>query len=119
MILAKSPLRVTNTASRLCAKAITSVTGLTAVVKEPNDVLIAGSKVAGMLAETREQRVVLGIGVNVNQSAGELPERSEIPASSLRIERGHEVDRLELLVELLARLEQSYDAWVAGGPAQN
>src|SRR5436190_8578745 len=51
------------------AKAIASVTGTAPEIKLPNDVLIAGRKVAGILAEARDGRVVLGVGVNVNVSA--------------------------------------------------
>jgi BirA family biotin operon repressor/biotin-[acetyl-CoA-carboxylase] ligase len=55
---------------------------------------------------------VLGIGVNVNVPEGALPSEVERPATSLLVETGHEVDRAELLVELLERLEWAYDDWV-------
>jgi BirA family biotin operon repressor/biotin-[acetyl-CoA-carboxylase] ligase len=87
--------------------------GLDATVKEPNDVLIAGRKVAGVLAEAVEGRVTLGIGVNVSQAADELPERPVFPATSLALELGTAPDRRALLVDLLAELERRYDAWRA------
>ena len=99
-------------AAAACADAITAVTGLAAAVKHPNDVLVGGRKVAGVLAEAREGRVVLGIGINVSQSHGELPERVEHPATSLLLETGHDFDRAELLIVLLDHLEHAYDAWV-------
>ena len=86
--------------------------GLEATVKEPNDVLVAGRKVAGVLAEAVEGRVTLGIGLNVSQRADELPERALFPASSLELELGRRVDRAELLLELLRLLEERYAAWV-------
>jgi BirA family biotin operon repressor/biotin-[acetyl-CoA-carboxylase] ligase len=86
--------------------------GFAAEVKWPNDVLIGGRKVAGILAEAREGRVVLGIGINVNVPADGLPAEIDRPATSLLAETGSEIDRAELLVELLAVLEQRYDAWV-------
>ena len=82
---------------------------------DPNDVQVNGRKVAGILAEAREGRVVLGIGVNVNVPAEELPQEVETPATSLLVEAGSELDRAELLAVLLERLEQRYDAWLSGG----
>jgi BirA family biotin operon repressor/biotin-[acetyl-CoA-carboxylase] ligase len=99
-------------AAQACAEAIGAATGLTASVKEPNDVLIAGRKVAGILGEAREGYVVLGIGINVNVPAAELPSRAEIPATSLLEETGEHVKRAPLLAELLERLQLHYDAWV-------
>jgi BirA family biotin operon repressor/biotin-[acetyl-CoA-carboxylase] ligase len=85
------------------------VTGLEPEIKLPNDVLIGGRKTAGILAEAREGRVVLGIGVNANLAESDLPEAA---ATSLLVETGAEVDRVELLVEILDRLERHYDRWV-------
>ena len=65
-----------------------------------------------MLAEARESRVVLGIGINVNIPQEELPQEVDVPATSLLVETGRELDRADLLVELLERLERRYDAWV-------
>jgi BirA family biotin operon repressor/biotin-[acetyl-CoA-carboxylase] ligase len=84
-------------------------------VKEPNDVLVGGRKVAGVLGEASEGRVVLGIGVNANQAAGQLPQATRLPATSLRLERGRPVDRAELLAAILAALERRYDAWLSAG----
>jgi BirA family biotin operon repressor/biotin-[acetyl-CoA-carboxylase] ligase len=98
-------------AGEACADAIATVAGLTPEIKLPNDVLISGRKVAGILAEAREGRVVLGIGVNVNVLEEDLPTEVDLPATSLLVEKGHEIDRAELLVELLDRLERAYDDW--------
>jgi BirA family transcriptional regulator, biotin operon repressor / biotin---[acetyl-CoA-carboxylase] ligase len=99
-------------ADRACAAAIAAVTGVEPEIKLPNDILISGRKVAGILAEAREGRVVLGIGVNVNVPKGDLPTEVDRPATSLLVETGREVDRVELLVDLLERLELAYDDWV-------
>jgi BirA family biotin operon repressor/biotin-[acetyl-CoA-carboxylase] ligase len=101
-------------AGEACAGAIAAATGTTPEIKLPNDVLISGRKVAGILAEAREGRVVLGIGVNVNVPEEELPTEVDVPATSLLAETGRELDRAELLVELLDRLERAYDAWARG-----
>jgi BirA family biotin operon repressor/biotin-[acetyl-CoA-carboxylase] ligase len=99
-------------AGEACAEAISGVTGLEPTIKLPNDILLGGQKVAGILAEVRGGRVVLGIGINVNVPAGELPVETEPPATSLLIETGAELDRAQLLVELLVALERGYDRWV-------
>jgi BirA family biotin operon repressor/biotin-[acetyl-CoA-carboxylase] ligase len=105
---------LTVVAARACAEAIAALTGLEPELKFPNDLLVGGRKVAGILAEAREQRVVLGIGVNVNVPAEELPQEVDRPATSLLVETGRELDRAELLAELLERLERRYDDWVSG-----
>src|SRR5262249_56935870 len=66
------------------AEAIADTTGLEPAIKFPNDVLLGGRKVAGILAESSEGRVVLGIGVNVNQTAEELPADAQTRPTSLR-----------------------------------
>jgi BirA family biotin operon repressor/biotin-[acetyl-CoA-carboxylase] ligase len=82
----------------VAARAVAAALGPGATIKDPNDVLVDGRKVAGILAEAAE-RVVLGIGVNV----GKAP----FPGAG-SVQR----DRLELLVDILGELERGYDAWV-------
>lgn len=99
-------------AGRACAAAIAEITGLLPELKFPNDVLLGGRKVAGILAEAREGRVVLGVGVNANQTSGELPATVDTPATSLRVATGDTVDRAELLAAILAHLEHEYESWL-------
>jgi BirA family transcriptional regulator, biotin operon repressor / biotin---[acetyl-CoA-carboxylase] ligase len=94
------------------ADAVAAETGSRPEVQFPNDVLIDGRKVAGILAEAREGRVVLGIGINANLSEGELPRNVDKPATSLLIESGSRIDRARLLASLLERLEARYGEWV-------
>jgi BirA family biotin operon repressor/biotin-[acetyl-CoA-carboxylase] ligase len=96
------------------AEAIAEVTGIQPVIEFPNDVLVGGRKVAGILAESSEGRVVLGIGVNTNQTEEELPEDARTEPTSLRLELGESIDRAKLLAAILARLERAYDTWVQG-----
>ena len=85
----------------VAAEAVAGAIGAGATIKEPNDVLLDGRKVAGILAETgSDARVVLGIGVNVGSTP--WPDAGAAHA-----------DRLDLLVEILDRLERAYDAWAA------
>jgi BirA family biotin operon repressor/biotin-[acetyl-CoA-carboxylase] ligase len=97
-------------AGEACAEAISAVARLEPTIKLPNDILLGGRKAAGILAEARDERVVLGIGINVNVPMGQLPLEK---ATSLLVETGAEVDRAQLLVELLLALERRYDRWIA------
>lgn len=96
------------------AEAIAELTGVEPAIKFPNDVLIGGRKVAGILAESSEGRVVLGVGINVNQTLEQLPLETRTEPTSLRLELGAPVDRAQLLAATLSRLERAYDAWVSG-----
>jgi BirA family biotin operon repressor/biotin-[acetyl-CoA-carboxylase] ligase len=104
---------LTPVAAEAIAAAITTVTGAETTVKDPNDVLLAGRKVAGTIAEASLGRVTLGVGVNVGQGAGELPEHPVFPATSLALELGAAPDRVELLVQILRCLESHYERWLA------
>lgn len=93
------------------ATALREQTGVAAALSHPNDVLIGGRKVAGILPEAAAGRVVLGIGVNVNQTADELPAETPKPPSSLRVATGREWPRAPLLAAILLELERRYDNW--------
>lgn len=99
------------------ATAIDRETGCRAMIKWPNDVLIAGRKVCGILLEASDSVVVCGIGINVNQAHDELPRETRLPATSLRIATQRELDRGALLAAVLADLERRYDAWLEEGLA--
>jgi BirA family transcriptional regulator, biotin operon repressor / biotin---[acetyl-CoA-carboxylase] ligase len=83
----------------VAAHAVAEAIGSGATIKHPNDVLVDGRKVAGILAEATE-RVVLGVGINVGATAW--------PGAGF-VER----EPLALLVDVLERLEQGYEAWLA------
>ncbi len=86
-------------------------------IKWPNDVLLGGRKVAGVLLEGSEGDVVCGIGINVAQSEDGLPSATPLPAGSLVTVTGRAPDRAELLVSLLEILEHRYDTWCRSGLA--
>lgn len=86
-------------------------------IKWPNDVLLGGRKVAGVLLEASEGAVVCGIGVNVAQRDEELPSGLAMPAGSLLGVTGTAPDRANLLISLLEILELRYDAWCRSGLA--
>jgi BirA family transcriptional regulator, biotin operon repressor / biotin---[acetyl-CoA-carboxylase] ligase len=98
-------------AGEAVAKALQAEAGVAAQLSHPNDVLVEGRKVAGILPEATVGRVVLGIGVNVNQAADELPPDTSKAPSSLRFETGREWPRAPLLAAILLELEGGYDTW--------
>jgi BirA family transcriptional regulator, biotin operon repressor / biotin---[acetyl-CoA-carboxylase] ligase len=98
-------------AGEAVAAALRAETGVHALLAHPNDVLVDGRKLVGVLPEATAGRVVLGIGVNVNQTADELPAGTPKPPTSLRLELGREVERAPLLAAILLELERHYDEW--------
>ncbi len=102
------------------AEAIERTASLTPAIKWPNDVLVNGLKVAGMLnemsAETeRVEFLILGIGVNINMKQDQFPSDLRHPASSLAIEAGREVQRLPFARALLESLDSHYVRYLARG----
>ena len=94
-------LAVAETVERACHR--------DAGIKWPNDILVDGRKVAGILLDGHEGAVVCGIGVNVSQTEETLPRDVRLPPASLHPLTGREQDRAALLVLLLERLEVRYD----------
>jgi BirA family transcriptional regulator, biotin operon repressor / biotin---[acetyl-CoA-carboxylase] ligase len=93
------------------ATALREQTGVAAELGHPNDVLVEGRKVAGILPEASVGRVRLGIGVNVNQTAEDLPAETAKPPTSLRVETDSEWPRAPLFAAILVELERRYDDW--------
>jgi BirA family biotin operon repressor/biotin-[acetyl-CoA-carboxylase] ligase len=98
VLLPPPPVAVWPELTLVAAEAVAGAIGPAATIKHPNDVLVGGKKVAGILAEAQE-RVVLGIGINVGRTA--WPGAGAVDA-----------DRLALLVDVLERLEGGYESWL-------
>ena len=98
-------------AGEAAAAALREQPGVAAELSHPNDVFVQGRKIAGVLPEAIVGRVVLGIGVNVNQTADDLPSDTAKPPTSLRVETGREWPRAPLLAAILLELENRYDDW--------
>ncbi len=99
-------------------QAIQSVTELPVDIRWPNDLLVNGKKVCGMLTEMQAEldrlhKVVLGIGINVNHR--EMPEELRAIATSLAIEGGQSYSRIQVLAALLQELEHYYRLLLSEG----
>ncbi len=82
-------------------------------IKLPNDIQINGRKVAGVLVEMRAQEkrphlVIAGIGINVNQSLQDFPEKLRDRAISLAMALGRQVDRQKFAIAVLRNLDRTY-----------
>ncbi len=101
--------------SLVAAEAVATACDSRALVRWPNDVVVDGRKLAGVLPELRGGKLVVGVGINTGMTTEELPEDARVPATSLEILRGRTVDRVELLVVLLEELERRFDAFERSG----
>jgi BirA family transcriptional regulator, biotin operon repressor / biotin---[acetyl-CoA-carboxylase] ligase len=116
---AQAPL-LTMLAGLSAHAAIQGLTGLTPGLKWPNDLLLNGKKVGGILTEMHAEPsvvrfVIVGIGINVNQE--KFPPELASIATSLRKESGKMNYRLELLVRLLRQFESDYNRFLREGPS--
>lgn len=97
------------------AKAIKKMTNLDTMIKWPNDVIAGGKKLCGILTESSTDLeyinyVVVGIGININQT--DFPEEIRNVASSIRLETGVRVNRAELLAVFLNEFERYYEIFL-------
>jgi len=91
-------------------RAIQEITDVEPHIKWPNDILVNGKKVTGILTELqadpdRVKAIILGIGINVNQTEDDFPEDLKSIATSLKIASGKTVNRAELIAKTLYYLE--------------
>ncbi|WP_066294355.1 biotin--[acetyl-CoA-carboxylase] ligase [Bacillus sp. FJAT-29937] len=101
-------------------QAIEELTDLSPQIKWPNDILINGKKVTGILTELqadadRITSIIIGIGINVNQQKEDYPEELHTIATSLSIESGKKLQRAELVKILLSKLENLYTLYLDKG----
>lgn len=112
--------QLTLVAAVAIVRAIEELTSVTPTIKWPNDILVNGNKMTGILTELqadpdRVKAVILGIGMNVNQELKDFPEELRMIATSLRIEEKHPVNRAELVAKILEYLEYYITMYVDKG----
>ena len=104
----------TNLGAQAVAEAVKETTKLEAVFKMPNDVLINGKKIAGVLVETgyrgtEPEWAVIGIGCNVNVLSEDFPENARSKVTSILMESGYPMALSSLLTAILEKLEVAYE----------
>ncbi|MBI4277335.1 MAG: biotin--[acetyl-CoA-carboxylase] ligase [Armatimonadetes bacterium] len=99
------------------ATALRRATGADVRLKWPNDLVIAGRKLGGILLEAAGGAVIAGIGINLNVDEAHLPPEVRASSISLAAHLGRPVDRAGVLADLLGDLEAEYAAWRHGGAA--
>lgn len=113
--------RYTMAASVAVCRSLRDLYGLNARIKWPNDVLVNGRKICGILTEISAELdiinyIVIGIGINANMSASSLPE--EWNATTISAELGMEISRVELIIRVLEEMRallesgELYQEWV-------
>ena len=96
-------------------RAIRKLSGIACGIKWPNDILVDGRKLVGILTEMSAEMdainyIVIGAGINVNLAAADFPPELRTLASSLLLAAGEKISRLDLFVLVLAELEALYAA---------
>src|SRR5271157_5508020 len=114
--------KLTFTASLAVAEVLREQYDLRAETKWPNDVLVNGRKICGVLAEmntTNEQvnNVVLGVGINVNFQRSILPKSFRANATSIESELGRKIILQDLFAALMGKMEDTYQMFLNEGPA--
>jgi len=92
-------------------------------IKWPNDILINGKKIAGILTEMQAEQdqiqyVIIGIGINVNHQSDDLPEEIEARATSLRMETNRDWNITQLIQHILLTFEERYETYIDNGFAK-
>ncbi len=101
------------------AETLNSELDLQALIKWPNDILIGGKKIAGILAEAATdmdsiEYVVVGIGLNISNDINEFPADLRMPATSVQAEQGRLASRTDILRALLYNMEIRYEQLLRG-----
>ena len=117
--LPKAP-QLTLLAAVAIVQAIEDLTGLLPEIKWPNDILIKGKKVTGILTELeaeadRINSIIIGIGMNVNQTKDDFPSELQQIATSLSLEKGEKVARADLIKGIFMNLEKLYLLYLEEG----
>lgn len=103
------------------AQALEQQTGIRIDLKWPNDLLIGGHKLGGVLCDSfrnagHQTCVVIGFGINVNLSQSEFPLELQTSATSLQIQSHCAMDREELIIKVITSLEENWENLRSNGP---
>lgn len=112
--------KITLVAAVAVARALRGLTGLDVRIKWPNDLLVGGKKLVGILTQLNAEvekinYVVIGIGVNANVDMTTFPPEVRTIATSIRVELGQPFSRVKILQRILEELETAYQSFIHGG----
>ncbi|HHX01181.1 MAG TPA: biotin--[acetyl-CoA-carboxylase] ligase [Firmicutes bacterium] len=115
--------KITLAAGVAIVEVLQKLYSLPAELKWPNDVLVSGKKIAGILCErlahsANASSVIVGIGINTNQTISGLPKQLQATAGSIRSLAGTEVDHDFLLKQILTRFDHYYHRLLSGNASQ-
>ena len=111
---------ITMCASLAVAKALRKLHPMSVSLKWPNDVMVKGRKICGILTEMkasgdRVEFVVCGMGINLNQTEEDFPPELREVATSVLLATGHRADRAALVAELMRQMEGLYGVFLSRG----
>ncbi|MGG5253818.1 biotin--[acetyl-CoA-carboxylase] ligase [Neobacillus sp. SM06] len=117
--LIKAP-QLTLLAAVAIVQAMEEMAGVSPEIKWPNDILVNGKKVTGILTELQAEAdrihsIIIGIGINVNQQITDFPIDLQNTASSLAIETGKKISRSDLIRSIFSHFEKMYELYLAEG----
>lgn len=112
--------QITQAIAVAVSEALWETCGLKAGIKWPNDIIVNGKKICGILTEMSAEPdlvyyIVVGIGINVNTGLEDIPDEIKDKASSLKVELGKNISRKELLVRVAEHIEEVYRRFVSEG----
>jgi BirA family biotin operon repressor/biotin-[acetyl-CoA-carboxylase] ligase len=102
------------------AETIRKVTGCEAGIKWPNDVVISGKKISGILAQSNFSKagsecVIMGVGININQTTNQLPPDCRETSTSLKLELGQNISRVRVLKQFIITWDEHFQGFLKGG----
>lgn len=114
-ILPSNIANITLVAGYSVCKAIRNFTGCNAMIKWPNDIIIDNKKICGILTEMtvkadKVNYIVVGIGINVNTQ--DFPQEISCKATSLFLQKGEKINRINLIKEILRQFDKDYKEYL-------
>lgn len=120
VILPRDAAILTLMSAVACTSAIKRSSSVPASIKWPNDIMVSDRKLGGILTEIKADmdrifHAVIGIGININLEAGDMPDEIKAIATSIKNETGDVLSRAEVAVEILREMDRWYSILLSNG----
>jgi BirA family biotin operon repressor/biotin-[acetyl-CoA-carboxylase] ligase len=120
VILPRDAAILTLMSAVACASAIKQLSSVPTSIKWPNDIMVSDKKLGGILTEIKADmdrilHAVIGIGININLEAGDMPDEIKACATSIKNELGNAQSRTLIAIEIIKELERWYSILLNGG----